>query len=103
MDESRSNLSAFGLIAPVQLMLGLVIFVPALYVVWLSFQQSTFGQNAAFVGFANYAKVIGDPYFWRALVNTVIIVLVVVPVGLGIGLGVALLFASGGPPRPLVP
>jgi multiple sugar transport system permease protein len=102
MDEKRGSLSALGLIAPAQLMLGLVIFVPAIYVVWLSFQQSTFGQNAVFVGMANYAKVISDPYFWRALVNTVIIVAVVVHVELVIGLGVALLFASGVPFRPIM-
>jgi multiple sugar transport system permease protein len=102
MDEQRGSLSALGLIAPAQLMLGLVIFVPAIYVVWLSFQQSTFGQNAVFVGSANYAKVIGDPYFWRALINTVIVVAVVVHVELVIGLGVALLFASGVPFRPIM-
>jgi len=102
MNALRGNLSAFALIAPVQLMLGLVIFVPAIFVVWLSFQQSTFGQSAVFVGTDNYAKVISDPYFWRALVNTVIIVLVVVHVELVVGLGVALLFASGVPLRPLM-
>jgi multiple sugar transport system permease protein len=102
MDEKRGSLSVLGLIAPAQLMLGLVIFLPAIYVVWLSFQQSTFGQNAVFVGTANYAKVIGDPYFWRALINTVIIVAVVVHVELVIGLGVALLFASGVPFRPIM-
>jgi multiple sugar transport system permease protein len=101
-NEQPGSLSALGLIAPAQLMLGLVIFVPAIYVIWLSFQQSTFGQNAVFVGTANYAKVIGDPYFWRALVNTVIIVAVVVHVELVIGLGVALLFASGVPFRPIM-
>jgi multiple sugar transport system permease protein len=102
MNEQRGSLSALGLIAPAQLMLGLVIFLPAIYVVWLSFQQSTFGQNAVFVGTANYAKVISDPYFWRALLNTVIIVAVVVHVELVIGLGVALLFASGVPFRPIM-
>jgi multiple sugar transport system permease protein len=102
MDTTRGNLSAFGLIAPVQLMLGLVIFIPALYVVWLSFQQSTFGQNAVFVGTENYTRVIADAYFWRALVNTIIIVVVVVHVELVIGLGVALLFASGVPFRPVM-
>jgi multiple sugar transport system permease protein len=101
MTTARSGtLSAFGLIAPVQLMLGLVIFVPAIYVIWLSFQQSTFGQNAVFVGTDNYARVIGDAYFWRALINTVIIVVIVVHVELVVGLGVALLFASGVPLRP---
>jgi multiple sugar transport system permease protein len=102
MHAERSSLSAFGLIAPVQLMLALVIFVPALYVVWLSFQQSTFGQNAVFVGTDNYTHVIADGYFWRALLNTVIIVVVVVHVELVIGLGVALLFASGVPFRPVM-
>jgi multiple sugar transport system permease protein len=102
MNEQRGSLSALGLIAPAQLMLGLVIFLPAIYVIWLSFQQSTFGQNAVFVGTANYAKVISDPYFWRALLNTVIIVAVVVHVELVIGLGVALLFASGVPFRPIM-
>ncbi len=103
MTTARSGtLSAFGLIAPVQLMLGLVIFLPALYVIWLSFQQSTFGQNAVFVGMDNYAKVVGDAYFWRALLNTIIIVVVVVHVELVVGLAVALLFSSGVPFRPLM-
>ena len=102
MTTRSITFSAFGLIAPVQLMLAVVIFIPALYVVWLSFQSSTFGQNAAFVGMDNYAKVIGDRYFWRALLNTFIIVVVVVHVELVIGLGVALLFASGVPFRPLM-
>jgi multiple sugar transport system permease protein len=103
MTTARSGtLSAFGLIAPVQLMLGLVIFLPALYVIWLSFQQSTFGQNAVFVGMDNYAKVVGDTYFWRALLNTIIIVVVVVHVELVVGLAVALLFSSGVPFRPLM-
>ena len=102
MNTRSTTFSAFGLIAPVQLMLAVVIFIPALYVVWLSFQSSTFGQNATFVGMDNYARVIGDRYFWRALLNTFIIVLVVVHVELVIGLGVALLFASGVPFRPLM-
>ena len=59
--------------------------------------QSSFGQQATFVGLANYAKVLGDPYFWRALLNTVIVVVIVVHVELLLGLGMALLFASGVP------
>jgi multiple sugar transport system permease protein len=98
----RSTLSAYGFIAPVQLMVGLVIFLPAIYVFWLSFQDSTFGRGAVFVGLDNYRRVLADPYFWRALVNTVIIVLVVVHAELALGLGMALLFASGVPARPLL-
>jgi len=57
MNALRGNLSAFALIAPVQLMLGLVIFVPAIFVVWLSFQQSTFGQSAVFVAVSRAVQV----------------------------------------------
>ncbi|AMJ63196.1 carbohydrate ABC transporter permease [Bosea sp. PAMC 26642] len=99
---ARTPLSAIALVGPVQLMVGCVIFLPAIYVFWLSLNQSSFGQAATFVGLANYAKVLGDPYFWRALVNTVIVVAIVVHVELLIGLGMALFFASGVPFRPIL-
>jgi ABC-type sugar transport system permease subunit len=46
-------------------MVGGIIFLPAIYVFWLSLNQSSFGQAASFVGLANYVKVLSDPYFWR--------------------------------------
>ena len=98
----RQLVPPFLLIAPVQLMVLLTIFLPVLYVAWLSVNQSSFGQNPEFVGLANYVKVLSDPYFWRSLVNTVIIVLIVVHVELLLGLAVGLLFASGVPLRPLM-
>lgn len=99
---SRTPLSALALVGPVQLMVGGIIFLPAIYVFWLSLNQSSFGQAASFVGLANYAKVLGDPYFWRALINTVIVVAVVVHVELLLGLLMALFFASGVPFRALL-
>lgn len=99
---ARTPPSAIALVSPVQLMIGCVIFLPALYVFWLSLNQSSFGQQATFVGLANYARVLADPYFWKALLNTVIVVAVVVHVELLIGLGMALFFASGVPFRPLL-
>jgi multiple sugar transport system permease protein len=94
--------AAFTLIAPVQLLVGLVIFLPALFVVWLSLNNSTFGVAPEFVAFDNYTRVLSDPYFWKALWNTAIIVLVVVHLELLLGLGMALLFASGLLARPLL-
>lgn len=95
-------LPPFLLVAPVQVMVVVMIFVPVLFVAWLSVNQSSFGQSAEFVGLANYVKVLSDPYFWRSLVNTVIVVLIVVHLELLIGLGMGLLFASGVPFRPLM-
>ena len=100
--QQRSILPAFALVSPVQLMVGCIIFLPAIYVLWLSLHQSSFGQAASFVGLANYAKVLGDPYFWRALFNTVIVVAIVVHVELLLGLMMALFFASGIPFRALM-
>ena len=99
---ARTPLSAIALVTPVQLMIGGIIFLPSLYVFWLSLNESSFGQAATFVGFANYAKVLADPYFWRALLNTVIVVAIVVHLELLIGLGMALFFASGVPMRALL-
>ncbi|MBN9443720.1 sugar ABC transporter permease [Bosea sp. (in: a-proteobacteria)] len=99
---TRTLLSAIALVTPVQLMIGGIIFLPAIYVFWLSLNQSSFGQAATFVGLANYAKVLADPYFWKALLNTVIVVAIVVHVELLIGLGMALFFASGVPMRALL-
>jgi len=94
--------SALPFLAPAHgLVLG-VIALPALYVIWLSVTSSTFGKAPTFVGLANYIHALTDPYFWRALANTIVVVLVVVHVELVLGLGMALLFASGLPARPLL-
>ncbi len=99
MQEPRR---ALPYVAPALALLAFVILIPAVYVLWLSFQQSTFGRAATFVGFANYAKILADPYFWRALGNTVIVVLVVVHVEIVLGLAMAVLFVSGLPFRKLL-
>src|SRR5688500_3304342 len=88
---------ALPFLAPVHLLVLGVIVIPALYVVWLSLTTSTFGKAPTFVGLANYAHALSDPYFWRALRNTVVVVLIVVHAELMVGLGMALLFASGVP------
>lgn len=89
----------WAMVAPVQALLGLVIFVPALYVLWLSLHKSSFGVAPSFVGLANYAEVLASAYFWRALRNTVAVVLVVVHLEMLLALGAALLFAGGVPMR----
>ena len=95
----RIPVKALPFLAPVHALVLGVIVIPALYVVWLSLTTSTFGKAPHFVGLANYVHSLGDPYFWRAMRNTVVIVLIVVHVELIAGLAMALLFASGLPAR----
>jgi len=87
----------FGLpfVAPAQIVVTVVIFLPAIYVFWLSFHESSFGLEPTWVGLRNYARVLADPYFWSAMRNTIIVVAIVVHVELLVGLGMALLFHSG--------
>lgn len=83
------------LLAPVHLLLLSVVVIPSLYVIWLSFQASSFGSGTSFVGLSNYVRVITDPAFHSALWNTVVIVVVAVHLEMVVALGMALLFASG--------
>ena len=61
------------------------------------------GVPLRFVSFENYAAVLADGMFWRAVRNTMIIVVVTVPGALLVGLGLVLLanmpFRSRGPIR----
>jgi multiple sugar transport system permease protein len=86
-------------VRPTQGMVWAVIILPAACLMWLSFHTSSFGADTHYVGWANYARILSDTYFWRALGNTAIVVLVVVHLELLLSLGMALLFAQGLPWR----
>jgi multiple sugar transport system permease protein len=90
------------MIAPTQALLVGVIFVPSLYVFWLSLNKSSYGLAPSFVGLANYTEILTDSYFRRALGNTVLLVAAVVLAELVLALSAALLFAGGVPARRLL-
>jgi multiple sugar transport system permease protein len=87
------------MVLPTQALLVLVIGLPALWVFWLSLQKTSFGVAPEFVGLANYAFVLGDGYFWRAFLNTFVVVNVVVYLELALALLMAVMFAAGVPFR----
>lgn len=78
-------------------MLLAVLVLPAFGALYLSFVQSSFGLDAMFVGLSNYASIIRDPGFWRALWNTAIFVNLVVYGELVLGLAMAVLFSRAFP------
>ncbi len=90
------------MVAPAQGLLILLIALPSLHVFWLSLAHSSYGQSPVWAGLDNYRTVLGDRYFWRALVNTLLVVNVVVYAELAIALGIAVLFAGGVPARRLM-
>ena len=82
------------MVAPALSLLAVFLFLPSVYVAWLSANQSTYGQAARFVGWANYATIFADRIFWRALGNTIVVVHVVVYGELLLALGLAFLLAA---------
>ncbi|MET3927590.1 multiple sugar transport system permease protein [Devosia sp. 2618] len=90
----RRRFGGLLMLLPMQLQLILVLALPSVYVLWLSFTESSYGATPEFVGWANYAAILSDPSFWRSLVNTLIVVNIVVYVEIILSIGVALLFQS---------
>lgn len=93
----RPDFFAYMLLAPVHLLLLAVIALPSLYVLWLSLNQSGYGTGLEFVGLENYRKIFEDRYFWRASLNTFIVVNAVVYAEIVLGLALAALFVRGVP------
>ena len=92
----------WALVAPAQALLVCMLFLPAVYVFWLSLTRSTYGTSPLWVGMANYTTVLADPYFWTATLNTAIVVNAVVLVEFSLSLAVAVLFAGWIPWRRLM-
>jgi multiple sugar transport system permease protein len=90
------------MVAPALALAAIFLFVPAIYVGWLSLHSSTYGQAARFVGLANYAAILGDRVFWMAFWNTFWVVNGVVYGELVLGLGLALLMTAPLRGKPLV-
>ena len=88
-----------ALAAPALLLLVLVIALPSVYVLWLSFTESSYGRDPVFIGLANYEAIWRDRFFWRALINTLVIVNVVVYAELVLAFLIAHVFAQGMPLR----
>jgi multiple sugar transport system permease protein len=70
--SKKSMISGTLLITPSALTLLLVVFIPILYVVYLSFSGFYYGQRTGFVGLKNYVNILTDPNFYTALKATVI-------------------------------
>ncbi len=83
-------------LAPALTVIGAFFFLPVLAAFLLSFTDFdiyALGDlgTARFVGAENYARLVRDPLFWKALGNTFYFVLVGGPLSVAVSLGAALL------------
>lgn len=82
-------------LAPALLLYAVFFIYPFLFTFLLSFQQwDMIHPERSFVGWSNYAALMGDEVFWKSLRNTFLYMLMTMPVSIALGLGVALLMES---------
>ncbi len=63
------------------------MFVPLAMTVWYSLNRYSGFGRMRFLGLDNYRQIAGDPTFWQALLNTVVLTAITVPLGIVLGLG----------------
>ncbi len=92
--QSEAKVGWLAVSPAVTLLIGL-LFGPAAAVVLFSFTDWQLGASSFhFVGLANFASLVADPAFWKALCNTLLYVVIVVPSTVLLGLAVALLIEA---------
>src|SRR6516165_4129979 len=81
------------LCAPAVIVMLAVAAFPIFYAIWLSLQRYDlrFPSQAKFIGLSNYGAVLSSPYWWHALVVTLIITIVSVAVEFVLGMLLAIL------------
>jgi len=91
--------AAYIFLAPAALLISVFFVIPVLASLLLSltdfdiYAVASLG-NARFVGAGNYVRLVHDPVFWKALVNTFYFALVGGPLTVAASLGAALLLSS---------
>jgi putative chitobiose transport system permease protein len=70
----------YAFLIPACVIISTFVLYPALKAIALSFTNFNMIREPAFVGFANYAALWRDPFFWAALKNTLLYMIVVVPI-----------------------
>lgn len=96
-NKSKSGLSAgrwwaaLLMVAPFILVYFAFLIYPSVRVLQLSFTNSDIGGSGKWIGLENYTRLISDPLFWNALVNTLYFIALTVIPNTALGLGMALM------------
>ena len=93
----RDTLTGYAFVAPNMLLMGLFLFVPIVFAVQLSLQETKGFGAPEWVGLDNFVRMGGDPVFWQSLGNTLVFTIVTVPIEMAGGLALAVLLNSGLP------
>lgn len=85
----QANKTAYLMIAPMVILLGIFVFWPLVYSLYLSTFKISFYQPPQFVGLQFYGYVLTEPRFWKSLWVGLYYAILTVPTGLVLALLVA--------------
>ena len=85
----RDNRTAYLMIAPMVILLGIFVMWPLIYSLYLSGFEISFYQDPEFVGLQFYAYVLEDARFWKSVGVGLAFAAMVVPTGMVISLLIA--------------
>jgi multiple sugar transport system permease protein len=85
----RSNRTAYLMITPMVILLGIFVLWPLVYAFYLSTFKISFYLGSEFVGMQFYMDVLTSPEFWRSIGVGLYYALLTVPTGLVIALLIA--------------
>ena len=88
-EARRETIAAYLFLLPFLIVFVGFVLIPMVMCLWTSFFDSTMAREDIFVGFGNYIKMFQDDIFWKALMNTALIVVVAVPTVTAFSLWVA--------------
>jgi len=88
----RNSENLYGLAFVGPLVIGLIIFTygPVIAAAYLSLTEGDYIGTPAWVGLANYGRILQDELFWRAIGNTAYYVIGTLPTGMALSLALAL-------------
>ncbi|MDQ0848913.1 multiple sugar transport system permease protein [Arthrobacter sp. B3I9] len=90
--KRKINLVPYGFLSPTILLVVVLMLIPIVMVIWYSLMDNVITKkNPKFVGFSNYAEVLGSETFHTAILNTVFFTTVSVAAHLVLGLAFAML------------
>src|SRR5437870_4578480 len=87
--------ASFGytLLLPAATLIVILVGVPFLRALWLSFHRKLLGsEDAPWIGLQNYATLLADAVFWQAVKNTFVFTVGAIVIKLAIGLATPRVF-----------
>jgi len=92
----------YTLLLPAATLIVILVGVPFLRALWLSFHRKLLGsEDAPWIGLQNYATLLSDVLFWQAVKNTFVFTIGSIGIKLVIGLAIALILNEALPLRGL--